>query len=785
MSLDIYVPRDEQFGHVKLADFLTYALKSLVLFLFPEFKSLSDSSPNEFDSFQDVLNLYEGGIKLPQGPLLKAITDNIPIEMLREIFRSDGEGLFKFPTPQEFPPKSKLDPNVYGDHTSKITKENIQGRLDGLSVEEAIKNNQLFILNHHDMLMPYLRRINSTSNKIYASRTLLFLQTDGTLKPIAIELSLPSSLGDKFGAESKVYTPAEQGVENGVWELAKAYVAVNDSGVHQLVSHWLNTHAVIEPFVIATNRQLSAFHPLYKLLHPHFRDTMSINALARQILINGGGILEKTVFPDRYAMEMSAVVYKDWVFTDQALPIDLVKRGLAVEDKNSPHGVRLLIEDYPYAVDGLEIWSSIKTWVDDYCKFYYKSDDMVLKDTELQTMSLLIPVSAHFGAQYSVCSDIREAIKNIEKKLSPGQLQQFRKTPIGHFMGIKNLQFSGQIIHQMLLLLVEGTAEHEPQDNMFEVDSHMVEVDDKEDDDLDEDKLLMELTLNKEKLLGKGKPVINEPLQKRKRQKSKYYCSPFTDPRPRKIARPNVNPFTIEIIAEDWNSLESWIHEADNVSPTTIELHSKGVGHVNRDFFRDLIDQEKWLSNDHLEAIMDNMLEVLNGIERKNYTAVGPVFVNHLLRMSADECVWSNDKFLREFDWSGVEKIFLPVNGDGRHWLLAEIDLLRNQVRVYDSLKGPKSSFYVKEVVRRIPPLLHTVKGVGANTLEKEWETFVVNGIPQQDSRYGNCGVMVLAYLEYLLVGLPLSPDCSSEHMPDFRCQFAARLWRGRKTTNI
>ncbi|VFQ98737.1 unnamed protein product [Cuscuta campestris] len=416
MSLDIYVPRDERFGHVKLADFLTYALKSLVQFLFPEFKSLSDSTPNEFDSFQDVLNLYEGGIKFPQGPLLKAITDNIPIEMLREIFRSDGEGLFKFPTPQviqedksawrtddefgremlagvnpviisrlqEFPPKSKLDPNVYGDHTSKITKENIQGRLDGLSVEEAIKNNRLFILNHHDMLMPYLRRINSTSNKIYASRTLLFLQTDGTLKPIAIELSLPSSLGDKFGAESKVYTPAEQGVENGVWELAKAYVAVNDSGVHQLVSHWLNTHAVIEPFVIATNRQLSALHPLYKLLHPHFRDTMNINALARQILINAGGILEKTVFPDRYAMEMSAVVYKDWVFTDQALPIDLVKRGVAVEDTNSPHGVRLLIEDYPYAVDGLEIWSSIKTWVDDYCKFYYKSDDMVLEDTELQ-----------------------------------------------------------------------------------------------------------------------------------------------------------------------------------------------------------------------------------------------------------------------------------------------------------------------------------------------------------------------------------------------------------------
>ncbi|CAL9003387.1 unnamed protein product [Prunus brigantina] len=417
LSLNIYVPRDERFGHLKLSDFLAYALKSIVQFIRPELEALFDKTPNEFDSLEDVLKLYKGGIPLPEG-LLKDIGDNIPAEMLKEIFRTDGAELLRFPMPQvieaedksawrtdeefaremlagvnpvnisllqEFPPASKLDPKVYGDQTSRITEQDIGNNLDGLTVHEALKQNKLFILDHHDALMPYLRRINSTSNKIYASRTVLFLKSDGTLKPLVIELSLPHPDGDQFGRISKVYTAAEEGVEGSIWQLAKAYVAVNDSGYHQLISHWLNTHAVCEPVVIATNRQLSVVHPIYKLLHPHFRDTMNINAFARQILINAGGILETTVFPARYAMEMSSVVYKDWVFTEQALPADLIKRGVAVKDANSPHGLRLLIEDYPYAVDGIDIWFAIKTWVEDYCSFYYKTDDIIQKDTELQS----------------------------------------------------------------------------------------------------------------------------------------------------------------------------------------------------------------------------------------------------------------------------------------------------------------------------------------------------------------------------------------------------------------
>ncbi|KAM1130619.1 hypothetical protein ACFX19_045949 [Malus domestica] len=415
-SLSIYVPRDERFGHLKMSDFLAYALKSIAQFIRPEIEALFDKTPNEFDSFKDVLQLYEGGIPLPEG-LFKEIGDSIPAEMLKEIFRTDGAQFLRFPTPevikvdktawrtdeefaremlagvnpvnirllQEFPPASKLDPKVYGDQTSTITEQHIRNNLDGLTVDEALKNKKLFILDHHDALMPYLRRINSTSNKIYGSRTLLFLKSDGTLKILVIELSLPHPDGDQYGCISNVYTPAEQGVESSIWQLAKAYVAVNDSGNHQLISHWLNTHAVIEPVIIAANRQLSVVHPIYKLLQPHFRDTMYINAIGRGILLNARGVIESTVFPARYALGLSSAVYKDWIFPEQALPADLIKRGVAVKDENSPHGLRLLIEDYPYAVDGIEIWFALKTWVEDYCTFYYKTNDIIQTDAELQS----------------------------------------------------------------------------------------------------------------------------------------------------------------------------------------------------------------------------------------------------------------------------------------------------------------------------------------------------------------------------------------------------------------
>ncbi|KAH7681305.1 Linoleate 9S-lipoxygenase protein [Dioscorea alata] len=411
IDLDFYVPPDERFSPNKLSEFIRNSIQAVVHFVIPEVKSLFEADHNKFESFdQMVKDLYSGGRRgrALEGLVMEKLKGLLPEELFKEVVRGTKENSLKFPLPQiiasdqsawkndeefgrqmlaginpavikrlvNFPPVGK------GGRQSSITASHIEKLLDRLSVDDAMNQWRIFILDHHDYLMPYLRRINAEGVCMYASRTLLFLKQDATLKPIAIELSLP---GNKEGEEiSRVFTPATEGTEGALWQLAKAHVAANDSGHHQLISHWLHTHAAVEPFIIATRRQLSAMHPIHKLLEPHFKDTMHINALARSILLNAGGILEKTMFPGKYSLELSSSIYEDWRFDQQGLPADLIKRGFAFEDPDEPSGTHILFDDYPYGLDGLDVWTAIKTWVSDYCKIFYPDDEAVINDLEIQ-----------------------------------------------------------------------------------------------------------------------------------------------------------------------------------------------------------------------------------------------------------------------------------------------------------------------------------------------------------------------------------------------------------------
>lgn len=105
-SLSIYVPRDERFSHIKFSDLLAFAVKSVAHFLIPAAEGQFDSTPGEFDNFQEILKVYEGGIKLQKNQFIESVMESVPSEMLRELLRTDSDGFLKFPKPQVIKGKS-------------------------------------------------------------------------------------------------------------------------------------------------------------------------------------------------------------------------------------------------------------------------------------------------------------------------------------------------------------------------------------------------------------------------------------------------------------------------------------------------------------------------------------------------------------------------------------------------------------------------------------------------------------------------------------------------------
>ncbi|XP_058071094.1 linoleate 13S-lipoxygenase 2-1, chloroplastic-like [Magnolia sinica] len=425
---NFYVPRDEAFSEVKQLNFSVKTFRSVVRALLPSLVTLLVDSELGFPYFTDIDSLFDDGLSLPSPPNEGKGFFKLLLPRLVKTLQEGGEELLRFDLPEmierdkfswfrdeefarqtlaglnpfsiqlvtEFPFVSKLDPKIYGPPESAITKELINCAIKGyMTADEALERKKLFVIDYHDLLLPYVHKVRELEGTtLYGSRTLFFLMPKGTLRPIAIELTRPASPTQPQW--KMVFTPGFDNTDSWLWKFAKAHVCAHDTGYHELITHWLRTHCCTEPYIIAANRQLSALHPIYRLLLPHFRYTMEINALAREALINGNGIIETSFTQKKYSMQFSSDAYDQlWRFDMESLPADLIRRGMAVEDPTAEHGLKLTIEDYPFANDGLLIWSAIKQWVSDYVTHYYPDNSQVSSDSELQAFWADVRTKGH------------------------------------------------------------------------------------------------------------------------------------------------------------------------------------------------------------------------------------------------------------------------------------------------------------------------------------------------------------------------------------------------------
>ncbi len=202
----------------------------------------------------------------------------------------------------------------------------------------------------------------------------------GAMQPIAIQL------GQTHDAEDyPIFTPndcSNGNDANGVkWQIAKLIVQNTCAIQHETVAHLGACHLVIEPMVVAANRQLAQSHPLMVLLKPHFRFTLEINNGAIHSLIVPGGVVASVLSTSIQSSGDLIVKANDiWRFDEQNPELLFKERGVS-EDR---------LPNYPFREDTLELWQAIKKYVRNYLELYYhgandvERSKVVQQDYELQ-----------------------------------------------------------------------------------------------------------------------------------------------------------------------------------------------------------------------------------------------------------------------------------------------------------------------------------------------------------------------------------------------------------------
>ena len=188
----------------------------------------------------------------------------------------------------------------------------------------------------------------------------------GLMRPVAIQT----------GQNPTAYPVITPSTGAEAWLIAKTMVQIADANFHEAVSHFARTHVLIEPFVIATHRQLPSEHPLSRLLLPHFQGTLAINDSARSFLVAPlGGVnrlLSATIDHSR------VLIVKG--FQARGFNADMLSQRLNDRGVNDPTSLPV----YPYRDDGLLIWEAIHNWVTAYLGLYYYADSDVQNDQLLQ-----------------------------------------------------------------------------------------------------------------------------------------------------------------------------------------------------------------------------------------------------------------------------------------------------------------------------------------------------------------------------------------------------------------
>ncbi|XP_043929575.1 polyunsaturated fatty acid lipoxygenase ALOX15B-like [Protopterus annectens] len=231
----------------------------------------------------------------------------------------------------------------------------------GNSLNEEIKNQRVYVVDYS--ILEGIRANVIKGEPQYIAAPICILYDDPTkgLTPVAIKIGRTP--------DDPVFRPKDK----YAWLLAKIWVRNSEFYVHELSSHLLRTHLLAEVFVNAAYRCLPYTNPLGKLLFQHGRYTLAININARKTLVSENGIFDEfTGIGGGGHYELLIKAFTQLTYQTLCLPDDLENRG--VND----------LKNYYYKEDGMQLWNAINEFVNNFVDCFYKTDDEVKQDSDVQ-----------------------------------------------------------------------------------------------------------------------------------------------------------------------------------------------------------------------------------------------------------------------------------------------------------------------------------------------------------------------------------------------------------------
>ncbi|XP_013863199.1 hydroperoxide isomerase ALOXE3 [Austrofundulus limnaeus] len=232
------------------------------------------------------------------------------------------------------------------------------------SLTDEMERGNIYLCDYKQVDGVKTNTINGKKQYLMAPLVLLQKTPDDKLMPIAIQLK------QKPAEDNPIFLPTDSEYD---WLLAKIFVRSVDANVHQLNYHLLRTHLLAEVFAVSLLRNMPMVHPLYKLLIPHTRYTLQINFLARKRLISEDGSF--TLFTSSGGEGMVTILRRSLsslTYSSLCMPEDITERGLEA------------VPNFFYRDDGLKLWDIIHRFVKGVLAYYYKTNDDVQRDSELQ-----------------------------------------------------------------------------------------------------------------------------------------------------------------------------------------------------------------------------------------------------------------------------------------------------------------------------------------------------------------------------------------------------------------